>query len=164
MDHQQWSLRMGAGVIACALMLRLAATGFFQPVVDFLAKPNIASFLIYLETGRIVRFSPSSEDVPAFAYESAVPDFARQAVDAAAVLETEPPLPAFEAADAEILQFKNSAGVKFDASQLLTSPLQWDLAAQEPAVLILHTHGRCPLTDEWIKNCGIYTQWNITQP
>ena len=20
---------------------------------------------------------------------------------------------------------------------------------------------RCPLTDEWIKNCGTYTQWNI---
>ena len=78
MDHQQWSLRMGAAVIVCALMLRLAATGFFQPVAEFLAKPNIASFLIYLETGRIVRFSPSSEAVPAFARESAVPDFARQ--------------------------------------------------------------------------------------
>ena len=23
---------------------------------------------------------------------------------------------------------------------------------------------RCPLTDEWIKSCVIYTQWNITQP
>ena len=23
---------------------------------------------------------------------------------------------------------------------------------------------RCPLTDEWIKECGTYTQWNITQP
>ena len=22
----------------------------------------------------------------------------------------------------------------------------------------------CPLTDEWIKKCGTYTQWNITQP
>ena len=22
---------------------------------------------------------------------------------------------------------------------------------------------RCPLTDEWIKKCGSYTQWNITQ-
>ena len=25
-------------------------------------------------------------------------------------------------------------------------------------------HPRCPWTDEWIKNCGTYTQWNITQP
>ena len=23
---------------------------------------------------------------------------------------------------------------------------------------------KCPLTDEWIKKCGIYTQCNITQP
>ena len=23
---------------------------------------------------------------------------------------------------------------------------------------------KCPLTDEWIKRCGAYTQWNITQP
>ena len=23
---------------------------------------------------------------------------------------------------------------------------------------------RCPLTDEWIKTCGTYTQWTITQP
>ena len=23
---------------------------------------------------------------------------------------------------------------------------------------------RCPLTDEWMKKCGTYTQWNITQP
>ena len=23
---------------------------------------------------------------------------------------------------------------------------------------------RCPSTAEWIKNCGTYTQWNITQP
>ena len=23
---------------------------------------------------------------------------------------------------------------------------------------------KCPLTDEWIKKCGIYTQWNTTQP
>ena len=23
---------------------------------------------------------------------------------------------------------------------------------------------RCPLTDEWIKSYGIYTQWNVTQP
>ena len=23
---------------------------------------------------------------------------------------------------------------------------------------------RCPLTDEWIKNCGTYAQWNIIQP
>ena len=23
---------------------------------------------------------------------------------------------------------------------------------------------RCPSADEWIRNCGTYTQWSITQP
>ena len=23
---------------------------------------------------------------------------------------------------------------------------------------------KCPLTDEWIKKIGTYTQWNTTQP
>ena len=23
---------------------------------------------------------------------------------------------------------------------------------------------RCPSADEWIRSCGMYTQWNITQP
>lgn len=23
---------------------------------------------------------------------------------------------------------------------------------------------KCALTDEWIKRCGRYIQWNITQP
>jgi hypothetical protein len=23
---------------------------------------------------------------------------------------------------------------------------------------------RCPTTDEWIKNCGVCTQWSFTQP
>ena len=37
-------------------------------------------------------------------------------------------------------------------------------------ILVLFTIARtwkqpkCPLTDEWIKRCGAYTQWNITQP
>ena len=138
MDHQQWSLRLGAGVIFCALLLRLTATGFFQPVADFLAKPNIAAFLIYLETGRIVRFSPSSDTLEAFARESPAPDFAR-----GQVLSTEPTLPekpSFSAADGEAVEIKNSGSAKFDAGELITRPLTWDLTAPEPTVLILHTH------------------------
>ena len=23
---------------------------------------------------------------------------------------------------------------------------------------------RCPSADEWVRNCGTYTQWSITQP
>ena len=147
MDHQQRSLRFGAGVIICAMLLRLTATGFFQPVVEFFAKPNIASFLIYLETGRIVRFSQSSDVLEVFAYESALPDFALQL---AAAMPEEIVPPVFAASDAEGVEFKNSAGKKFDAGALLTQPLEWDLCAESPAVLILHTHA----TESYTRSVG----------
>jgi len=138
MDHQKRSLRLGAAVILCALLVRLAASGFFRPVADFLAKPDIAALLIYLETGRKVRFSPSEEVLTAFAHESAVPDFARETIE-----ETQPQeivLPAFAAQDADSVKFKNNSGRKFDAGELIAQPLRWDLTAGEPTVLILHTH------------------------
>ena len=139
MDHQQWSLRFGTSVIICALLLRLTATGFFQPVAELLAKPNIASLLIYLETGRIVRFSPSSEVLEVFAYESAVPEFALWTVPATEPEEAETQ-PVFCAADAEEIKFKNGSGLRYDKGALIEQPLQWDLTAAEPTVLILHTH------------------------
>ena len=139
MDHQQWSLRFGTSVIICALLLRLTATGFFQPVAELLAKPNIASLLIYLETGRIVRFSPSSEVLEVFAYESAVPEFALWTVPATEPEEAETQ-PVFCAADTEGIKFKNGSGLLYDKGTLIEQPLHWDLTAAEPTVLILHTH------------------------
>lgn len=146
MDHQQWSLRFGACVIVCALLLRLAVSGFFQPVVDFLAKPNISSFLIYLETGRIVRFSQSSEVLQVFSYESATPDFALEFM--ASQKGTPPPV--FTAEDAAAVEFKNSAGLSIDTAALMEKPLQWDLTGEAPTVLILHTHA----TESYTRSAG----------
>ena len=57
MDLQQKTRRFGAWVIVCALLLRLQATVTADHLAFFLAQPNIAKLLIYLETGRNVRFS-----------------------------------------------------------------------------------------------------------
>lgn len=140
MDHQQWSLRFGASVLVCALLLRLGATGFFRPVAEFLAQPHIASFLIYLETGRIVRFSQSSEVQEVFANESATPDFALRQNTEPPPEEEEPTIPSFAASDVSGVKIKNSAGLKVSMKKLIVRPLQWDLTTEEPAVLILHTH------------------------
>lgn len=154
MDHQGRSLRVGAALILCALLLRLTGTGFFRPVAEFLAKPDMAAFLIYLETGRKVRFSPSSDPVESFSYESRVPDFARTVqVSPPPAAPTELPepvtmVPVFAASDGEEVAFKNSSGLRYDAATLITQPLQWDLTAEEPAVLILHTHATESYTQE----------------
>ena len=133
MDHHQQSLRLGATVIACALLLRLNASGFFAPVAEFLAQPSISSLLLYLETGRIVRFSASTEDIIVFSPESATPDFAAGSTESAL-------LPAFTAEDAAAIEVKYGCSLRPNLEELLVQPLSWDLHSGAPTVLIVHTH------------------------
>ena len=133
MDHQKQSLRIGAAAILCALLLRLSSPGVLESVTDFLSDPTISSFLLYLETGRIVRFSPSLEDREVFSMESHIPDFAQTG-------EALTPLPTFTAADSAALEIKSNAKAQPDPAELITRPLTWDLTSEEPTVLILHTH------------------------
>ena len=129
MDLEKQSLRMGAAVILCALVLRLAAGGMFTPVVRFFSQPNIASLLIYLETGRIVRFSDSSGVTTVFVPASVTePE------------ETEPPTrPIFSAEDGWAVDIRGE-NLTEDAGDLIQRPLNWDLTGEEPTVLIYHTH------------------------
>ena len=143
MDHDRQTLRIGAAAILCALVLRLGAGGFFQPIADFLTDPKIASFLIYLETGRIVRFSQSSETAEVFSMESHTPDFAQKA-------ENLTLLPCFTAEDGAQIPFRYNCSLRPDAARLITAPLSWDLTSEEPAVLILHTHA----TESYTKSPG----------
>ena len=140
MDHQKWSLRMGAALIACALVMRLWGAGFFRPLAEFLAQPNISSFLIYLETGRIVRFSSSEGQVQVFGPESASPDFQ----------ELEPARPTFTDADGTAVKIKNNSSRNPDAGALIQTPLDWDLTGDGPTVLILHTHS----TESYTRSPG----------
>ena len=141
MNHQQRSLRTGAVVILCAVIFKLGMGGIFAPVVEFLTRPTISSLLIYLETGRIVRFSPSSEEVFLFASESAVPVFE---------VPEEVAIPVFSAEDAAGVSMKYSGAKRADLADLMVRPLNWDLTDSEPRVLILHTHG----TESYTKSKG----------
>ena len=133
MHHQQRSLRMGAVAILCAVIIRLGLGGFFQPLGEFLAQPAISSLLIYLETGRIVRFSTSSEPILFFASESAAPVFE--------IPVEEPTIPVFSAQDAGLVSVKYYGTRRADPEALMVRPLNWNLATGDPTVLILHTHG-----------------------
>ena len=129
MDLEKQSLRIGAAVILCALVLRLAAGGFFTPVIRLLSQPNIASLLIYLETGRIVRFSDSSGAATVF-----VPATAMEPE------ETEPAArPIFRAEEGRAVDIRGETLTE-DAGDLIQRPLRWDLTGDEPTVLIYHTH------------------------
>ena len=143
MDHQQRSLRVGAAVILWALLLRLGAAGTFEPVAEFLSQPKTASFLIYLETGRIVRFSASDEDSAAvFAPESAEPAFTEETQEAS--------LPTFTAEEGNGVEIRYNCSLRPDLGALITEPLSWDLTGDEPTVLILHTHA----TESYTRSSG----------
>lgn len=135
MDNHKKALRMGAAVILCALALRLGEP-MLRPVVNWLLQPNTQNFLIYLETGRKVRFSPSLGENTELVGESAAPVLAQALT--------------FTAQDAEALEVKYSCGYSPDLESLLLQPLNWDLTGGEPTVLIIHTHS----TESYTKAPG----------
>lgn len=136
MDQQGKALRFGVWVILLALLLRLASTGFFRPLVSLLQNPNIQSFLIYIETGRKVRFSQSLEE---FNRESPAPQ-----------VETAP-LPTFSGENPNVYY---ACSLRPDVQALLESPLTWNLQGADPKVLILHTHA----TESYTKHGEPYTE------
>lgn len=132
MDQNHRSLRVGAAAILCALVFRLFSTGVLDSVASWLTQPNTAAFLTYLETGRNVRFSASTEVFLEYFPESPAP--------AAQQAEAEPALPVFSAEDVSLLDMYYSCSLRPELEPLLTGPLDWDLTSGGPAVLILHTH------------------------
>ena len=141
--HRQ-SLRIGGLAILFALLLRLGSSDMLQNVSDFLNKPTISSWIIYLETGRIVRFSPSYPEMEIFSVESHAPEVPELT-----------PLPVFSPEEGSAVTVKSNTDLEPDLQELITRPLSWNLTGEEPAVLILHTHG----TESYTKQSGeTYTE------
>ena len=129
MDLQQRSRRFGLAIIACALTARFFTSGLPGWIVTQIRQLDIAPFLIYLETGRDVRFSASNAVFWDFSPESARPLFPK-----------EPDKPAFSPKDLTLTEVYYACGLRPDLESLMTKPLSWDLTDGAPAVLILHTH------------------------
>lgn len=125
--EQRQIRRVGAAAIACALVARFFAGGGPAAVANWLTQPNMAAFLIYLETGRDVRFS-SSQAVFAPGFVESPPAAARD--DGFS--------PAFSGGDG--LPIYDTSSKRPDLEALLAKPLNWELHGEEPTVLILHTH------------------------
>ncbi len=144
MDKQRISLQAGAALIICALVFRLMSSGAFA----FLLQPDFAAVLLFLETGRLVG-PPYAQAVPPET-QSTVPSTTAPTQPP----PTEPPaLPVFSPADASLIQIKPLSGCQVDTAALLQTPLRWNLADGEPAVLILHSHAT-----ESYKNTEGYSQ------
>lgn len=142
MDLQQKTNRMGRWVILFACMLRLAMSGIPAMLVQRLAQRSRSIIHTYVETGRNVRFSASSEEIPLFFRESPAPWM------------PQPEKPSFSPEDAGLVQMDYDCTYRPDLEDLLTRPLDWDLTGEEPTVLILHTH----TTESYTKDGEVYTE------
>lgn len=128
---EQKVLRVSTAVVVSALLLRLL--GGFLPALS----SEAASVMLFLQTGRIVRpinitFSPGTTEPSTQPVDPTQPE---------QVVTPEPELPVFSESDAALLAI--NCGFRYDAdlAALLTQPLNWDLTADEPTVLIVHSHG-----------------------
>ena len=128
MDQRQKCRQFCKAMLMLALVLRLCMAGVPEKILAWLSQPNTAAFLIYLETGRDVRFSSSVEEIPLFCRESPPPSL------------PETKKPEFSKEDLNYVHILYSCSLRPDLQRLLTEPLDWDLTDGEPAVLILSTH------------------------
>lgn len=135
MKLEQRTLRIGAAAILCAIVFRLLSGGFLGKLVDTLVSPEVTSFLLYLETGRVVR--PAEPQLPTD------PSLPQTQPTQPQTQPTQPPAvqAVFSPQDAELVEVNSVCDYTVDVKALLQQPLSWDLTADGPSVLILHSHG-----------------------
>lgn len=148
---EQKVLRLGTLAIACALAFRLFSTAVMDQALSFALTPEIASCMVFLQTGRLIRpsniiFSDQPMEIPA--------------VDTTEPSEPlGPTIPAFSPEDAALLKITSSFPYSADLPVLLTKPLTWDLTGESPTVLIVHTHATESFspTDEYEETTAYHT-------
>lgn len=122
----------------CALVLALAVRIFSGAGLLSGNNTGLLSLLVYLQTGRVVRYPDEVilETLPAT--QPSAPQ-----IDAFGGVS-------FTSADLEAVELNDLSGYDPDLEYLLLSPLQWDLTDGQPRVLILHTHA----TESYTKQPG----------
>lgn len=123
MEPVRSARKFGISVVLLTTLFRLFELGIPQNAVRLI--PNFLPTSIQKETERAVR----SFSFP-FPFESSPPmDYS-----------PEPALPTFTAQDAQAVSVINSSRETPDYGTLMAAPLNWQLAAGSPTVLIIHTH------------------------
>lgn len=138
MERHRAVLRLGAGVIGLAVFLRLLSGGFFQPLTQLPQQEGVLSFLVYLQTGRVVRLPQTQPEQTQ--PESTQPEQTQPTVSEPAVQEPVRSGTVVTAEDLGTVSVKYGCDYRPEVENLLLSPLSWELSDGQPAVLIVHTH------------------------
>lgn len=143
MKLEQKSLRIGGAVILLAVMLRFLGSGLFTDASELSINHDLASFLLYLGTGRVYSEAATGNQPPEILQDAPTePESTRP----------EPVQQEFSADDAALVSVTNHPGYNIDVAAMLETPLVWDLTEKSPTVLIIHSH-----TCESYENTEGYT-------
>ena len=129
-------LSIGICALVLALGLRMVSAAGILP----LQNGDMLSFLVYLQTGRVVRY-PATPNASAPQETSPAPTQPMPQRPAGLILTTE---------DAASVQLNDLVDYEPDIESLLLTPLDWNLTGEKPTVLILHTHA----TESYTKQPG----------
>ena len=127
---EQKVLRFSTVVIVVALILRLLGGSG----LDFILSPKAASWMFFLQTGRLSKpvniesTGPSQSTVPT---TPTTPTPSQPAATS---------IPTFSPDDAKAITVSSGFSYQADLPALLSQPLSWDLTGSEPTVLIIHSH------------------------
>lgn len=147
MDLREKCLRFGAVVIISALVVRIFAGSIGQWLLQKDVGRKAAALLLYLETGRLT--PPAEETAP----ETTAPSDTMHSTLPPPTEATEPELPVFAPEDAALVAVQSTFSYQADIDAFLQMPLTWELSADAPTVLILHTHAT-----ESYKKTDAYTE------
>lgn len=139
MDNDRRILQICTAVVLGAVILRLLSGPVGQQLRVNDAR-DIASALLFLHTGRVVKLADAPED-------NTVP----VQTEAAAAMDVQPFL--FTADDIGRVTCNSYSGDTVDIQASMKQPLTWNLKTPEESVLILHSHAT-----ESYRNTEGYTQ------
>lgn len=141
MKWHKRTIRVGILAVLTAMLLRFVGSGMFGSAAGIFAQPELASFLIYSETGR--RPELSDERTVASTDTTAAPTQSEptRPTQATQPQPSEPVKAVFTGEDVKYFDIQYSCSLRPDVNELLLQTLEWDLTGDEPTILIIHTHG-----------------------
>lgn len=129
---EQKVLRFSTAVIVGALILRLLSGAG----LDFVLSPKAASWMVFLQTGRLSKPVSLETDVSIPTAPTSAPTTMPSPTEPGTVS-----IPTFSPADADAISVSSGFSYQADLPALLVRPLSWNLTGDEPTVLIVHSHG-----------------------
>lgn len=141
-EHNQLIPKL-SWVVVALVFLRLFCSLFFGNRWEIFAQPEAADRLLKETTPAVTE--PPDEPV-------ALTEPATAPATALQISEVPDGAYGFDISDVSYIEIEDPAQRGPDLETLLTQPLSWDLTAEEPTVLVFHTHG----TEAFVPN-GEYT-------